>query len=147
MGHSLLTRFFMTIPEAVELVLQAMTYADGGEIFVLDMGEPVKIYDLAVSLIKLSGYVPDEDIEIKVTGLRPGEKLYEELLMGEEGLEKTAHDKIFVAEPLDITMEKIEEKLDSLNKLLEKEDFDKQEVKNTFKEIVPTYKEPDEVNK
>ena len=145
--HKEITRFFMTIPEAVELVLQAMTYADGGEIFVLDMGEPVKIYDLAVSLIKLSGYVPDEDIEIKVTGLRPGEKLYEELLMGEEGLEKTAHDKIFVAEPLDITMEKIEEKLDSLNKLLEKEDFDKQEVKNTFKEIVPTYKEPDEVNK
>lgn len=145
--HKEITRFFMTIPEAVELVLQAMTYANGGEIFVLDMGEPVKIYDLAVSLIKLSGYVPNEDIEIKVTGLRPGEKLYEELLMGEEGLEKTAHNKIFVAEPLDITIEKIEEKLDILNKLLDKDNFDKQEIKDTFKEIVPTFKEPEEVNK
>lgn len=119
----------------------------GGEIFVLDMGEPVKIYDLAVSLIKLSGYVPDQDIEIKVTGLRPGEKLYEELLMGEEGLEKTAHDKIFVAEPLDITMENIEDKLRLLNTLLEKNNVDKQEIKDSFKEIVPTYKEPEEVNK
>lgn len=119
----------------------------GGEIFVLDMGEPVKIYDLAVSLIKLSGYVPDQDIEIKVTGLRPGEKLYEELLMGEEGLEKTAHDKIFVAEPLDITMENIEDKLRLLNTLLEKDNVDKQEIKDSFKEIVPTYKEPEEVNK
>lgn len=119
----------------------------GGEIFVLDMGEPVKIYDLAVSLIKLSGYVPDQDIEIKVTGLRPGEKLYEELLMGEEGLEKTAHDKIFVAEPLDITMENIEDKLRLLNTLLEKDNVDKQEIKDSFKDIVPTYKEPEEVNK
>lgn len=145
--HKEITRFFMTIPEAVELVLQAMTYADGGEIFVLDMGEPVKIYDLAESLIKLSGYIPNEDIEIKVTGLRPGEKLYEELLMGEEGLEKTAHDKIFVAEPLDITMENIEEKLNLLNTLLEKENVNKQEIIDSFKEIVPTYKEPEEVNK
>lgn len=144
--HKEITRFFMTIPEAVELVLQAMTYADGGEIFVLDMGQPVKIYDLAVSLIKLSGYVPDEDIKIEFTGLRPGEKLYEELLMGEEGLQKTAHNKIFVAEPLDITIEDIEKKLQSLNKLLEKEYINKEEVKDTFKKIVPTYKEPEEVN-
>lgn len=145
--HKEITRFFMTIPEAVGLVLQAMTYAKGGEIFVLDMGEPVKIYDLAVSLIKLSGFIPDEDIEIKVTGLRPGEKLYEELLMGEEGLQKTAHNKIFVAEPLDITMENIKDKLSSLNKLLEKDETNKQEIINTFKEIVPTFKEPEEVNR
>lgn len=119
---------------------------NGGEIFVLDMGEPVKIYDLAVSLIKLSGYIPNEDIEIKFTGLRPGEKLYEELLMGEEGLEKTAHDKIFVAEPLDITMDDIEEKFKDLNKLLEKEYINKEEVKDVFKKIVPTFKEPNEIN-
>ena len=90
--HKEITRFFMTIPEAVSLVLQAMSYAKGGEIFVLDMGEPVKIYDLAVSLIKLSGLEPNVDIPIEITGLRPGEKLYEELLMSEEGLQTTAHN-------------------------------------------------------
>jgi len=145
--HKDITRFFMTIPEAVELVLQAMTYANGGEIFVLDMGEPVKIYDLAVSLIKLSGYIPNEDIEIKISGLRPGEKLYEELLMGEEGLEKTAHNKIFVAEPLNITMQDVQKKLNLLNELLEKDDSDNKEIKETFKQIIPTFKEPEEVNK
>ena len=147
--HKEITRFFMTIPEAVELVLQAMTYAAGGEIFVLDMGQPVKIYDLAVSLIKLSGLVPDEDIEIKFTGLRPGEKLYEELLMGEEGLENTSHNKIFVAEPLDITMENIEEKLNKFKTLLneDEEKISMQDVKKVVKDTVPTYKEPNEVNK
>ena len=145
--HKEITRFFMTIPEAVELILQAITYANGGEIFVLDMGEPVKIYDLAVSLIKLSGYIPNEDIEIKVTGLRPGEKLYEELLMGEEGLQKTAHDKIFVAETLDIKIDDIKEKLGKLNVLLEKENADLNDTRNTIKEIVPTYCEPEKVNK
>jgi len=145
--HKEITRFFMTIPEAVELILQAITYAKGGEIFVLDMGEPVKIYDLAVSLIRLSGYVPDEDIKIKITGLRPGEKLYEELLMGEEGLQKTAHNKIFVEEPMDITMENIEEKLEKLNKLLNKDKLQFSDVKNTIKEVVPTYHEPEEYNK
>ncbi len=139
--HKEITRFFMTIPEAVELILQAITYANGGEIFVLDMGEPVKIYDLAVSLIKLSGYVPNEDIEIKITGLRPGEKLYEELLMGEEGLQKTAHDKIFVAEPMDITMDDIEKKLEKLNDLLNKENADLKDTKSVMKEIIPTYHE------
>ena len=145
--HKEITRFFMTIPEAVELVLQAMTYANGGEIFVLDMGEPVKIYDLAVSLIKLSGLVPNQDIEIKFTGLRPGEKLYEELLMGEEGLEKTSHDKIFVAEPMNITMKDIEEKLEKFQTILSEEDIELEDVKDVMKETVPTYKEPVEVNK
>lgn len=145
--HKEITRFFMTIPEAVELILQAITYADGGEIFVLDMGEPVKIYDLAMSLIRLSGYIPNEDIEIKITGLRPGEKLYEELLMGEEGLQKTAHDKIFVAEPMDITIKDIEAKLEKLESLLEKENAELIDVKNTIKEVVPTYHEPENINK
>lgn len=139
--HKEITRFFMTIPEAVELILQAITYANGGEIFVLDMGEPVKIYDLATSLIRLSGYVPNEDIEIKITGLRPGEKLYEELLMGEEGLQKTAHDKIFVAEPMEITMDDIKEKLEKLNNLLNKENADLKDTKSVMKEIIPTYHE------
>lgn len=145
--HKKITRFFMTIPEAVELVLQAMTYANGGEIFVLDMGEPVKIYDLAESLIKLSGLVPNEDIEIKVTGLRPGEKLYEELLMGEEGLEKTSHNKIFVAEPMNITMEDIEEKLEKFQTILDKEYVEMKQLKEIIKDTVPTYKEPEDVNK
>ncbi len=139
--HKEITRFFMTIPEAVELVLQAMTYANGGEIFVLDMGGPVKIYDLAVSLIKLSGFIPNKDIKIEITGLRPGEKLYEELLMGEEGLQKTAHNKIFVAEPIDITLKDIDKKLDKFKELLEKECIEIGDIKNTMKQVVPTYKE------
>ena len=101
----------MTIPEAVGLVLQAMSYAKGGEIFVLDMGEPVKIYDLAVSLIKLSGLEPNVDIPIEITGLRPGEKLYEELLMEEEGLTNTEHKKIFIGKPSDITNNELENKI------------------------------------
>ena len=145
--HKEITRFFMTIPEAVSLVLQAMSYAKGGEIFVLDMGEPVKIYDMAQKLIKLMGYVPNVDIEIKVTGLRPGEKLYEELLMNEEGLEATKHEKIHIAEPLEIKMEEIEEKLTSLKELIDgNNNDDKEKIKKTMKQIVPTYKEPDEVN-
>ena len=144
--HKEITRFFMTIPEAVELVLQAMTYAKGGEIFVLDMGEPVKIYDLAESLIKLSGLVPEKDIKIEITGLRPGEKLYEEILMNEEGLEKTSHDKIFVAEPIDLTMEDIEQKLSNLTQLLNKEKINTTEIKDAMKEVVPTFCEPEKVN-
>ena len=139
--HKEITRFFMTIPEAVELVLQAMTYAKGGEIFVLDMGEPVKIYDLAESLIRLSGLVPNKDIKIEVTGLRPGEKLYEEILMNEEGLEKTSHNKIFVAEPMNITMEDIKEKLSKLDNLIEREEMDITKIKKTMKDVVPTFKE------
>ena len=140
--HKEITRFFMTIPEATELVLQAMTYAKGGEIFVLDMGEPVKIYDLAESLIKLSGLVPGKDIKIEITGLRPGEKLYEEILMNEEGLEKTSHNKIFVAEPMHITMQDIEHKLEQLKDLLGKQEMDKTQIKNVMKNVVPTFQEP-----
>lgn len=145
--HKEITRFFMTIPEAVSLVLQAMSYAKGGEIFVLDMGEPVKIYDMAVNLIKLSGYEPNVDIGIKVTGLRPGEKLYEEILMSEEGLKATKHDKIHVAEPMDIDMERVEQKLARLSDLIKSsnnEDIEK--IKATMKELVPTFKDGNEVN-
>lgn len=146
--HKDITRFFMTIPEAVSLVLQAMSYAKGGEIFVLDMGEPVKIYDMAVNLIKLSGLEPNVDIQIKVTGLRPGEKLYEELLMSEEGLTQTEHDKINVARPMNIDIDMIEEKLEKLRILLETtNNEDKEKIKNTIKQIVPTFKDEDEVNK
>ena len=139
--HKEITRFFMTIPEAVGLVLQAMSYANGGEIFVLDMGEPVKIYDLAVSLIKLTGLEPDVDIPIKVTGLRPGEKLYEELLMEEEGLTETAHNKIFIGKPSDITSEELEGKIETLKELVKDENVEIQVIKETMHEIVPTYKE------
>lgn len=100
--HPEITRFFMTIPEAVSLVLQAGAYATGGEIFVLDMGQPVRIDELARNLIFLSGRIPGEDIEIKYTGLRPGEKLYEELLMSEEGLQRTANEKIFIGHPIEL---------------------------------------------
>ena len=98
--HPEITRYFMTIPEAVQLVIQAGAMADGGEIFVLDMGEPVRIMDLAENIIRLSGYVPGVDIDIEITGLRPGEKLYEELLLDEEKTSKTAHQKIYVEHPL-----------------------------------------------
>ena len=145
--HKEITRFFMTIPEAVALVLQAMTYAKGGEIFVLDMGEPVKIYDLAESLIRLSGLVPNQDIKIEVTGLRPGEKLYEEILMDEEGLEKTSHDKIYVAAPMDITMDDINKKINMFSNLLEKQDVNVKEVKETIKEVVPTFCEQESEEK
>ncbi len=145
--HKDITRFFMTIPEAVGLVLQAMSYAKGGEIFVLDMGEPVKIYDLAVSLIKLTGLEPNVDIPIKITGLRPGEKLYEELLMSEEGLEKTEHNKIFVGQPSEITNEELEGKLLKLQELIENENVSIQRIKTTMKQVVPTYNEPEQEKK
>ncbi len=144
--HKEITRFFMTIPEAVALVLQSITYAKGGEIFVLNMGEPVKIYDLAKSLIELSGLTPGKDIEIEFTGLRPGEKLYEELLMDEENLEATAHEKIFITEPMDFTMDDIEEKLDAFREIIDNEIYDKQIIKETMRKCVPTYRDPKEVN-
>ena len=144
--HKDITRFFMTIPEAVQLILQAVTYAKGGEIFVLDMGEPVKIYDLAVSLIKLLGYEPNVDIPIEITGLRPGEKLYEEILMSEEGLTSTKHDKIFISKPMHMEMTELEEKLELLKELEYNEKYSNENIKNTMKEVVPTYREPEEVN-
>ena len=144
--HKDITRFFMTIPGAVSLVLQAMSGAKGGEIFVLDMGEPVKIYDMAVKLIKLSGLEPNVDIQIKVTGLRPGEKLYEELLMAEEGLEQTKHDKIYIAAPMDIDITMINQKLNELSELLETSTNEQRDkIKTVIKEVVPTFKEPGNV--
>ena len=98
--HPEINRFFMTIPEAVSLVMQAGSYAVGGEIFILDMGEPVKIVDLARNLIELSGYTPDVDIKIEYTGLRHGEKLYEELLLDRQKHDATKHDKIFIEQPI-----------------------------------------------
>ncbi len=137
--HKDIIRYFMTIPEAAQLVLQAMSYAKGGEIFVLDMGEPVKIYDLAVSLIKLSGLEPDIDIPIVFTGLRPGEKLYEELLMKEEGLQKTENKKIYIGELTDLDEKDILEKLAKLQHLVEDENTPIQEIKETIHNVVPTY--------
>lgn len=135
--HKEITRFFMTIPEAVRLVLQSYTYAEGGEIFVLDMGEPVKIYDLAVNLIKLSGLSPYDDIDIKITGLRPGEKLYEELLMAEEGLRKTEHSKIFVGNPTFTDFSVLEKNLKLLGEAVES--GDDINLRSVISEIVPTY--------
>ncbi len=120
--HKDMTRFFMTIPEASELVLEAGAYAKGGEVFILDMGSPVKIYDLAYDLIWLSGLRPFKDIEIRVTGLRPGEKLYEETLLEEEGLTLTANDKIFVTEPMKYDFEELSQKVEGFIPLLEFEE-------------------------
>lgn len=134
--HPDIIRYFMTIPEAVSLVLQAGAYAKGGEIFVLDMGKPVKIVDLATNLIKLSGYKPGEDIEIKFTGLRPGEKMYEELLMNEEGLKKTANSMIFIGKPIEFDEERFEDQLEQLISAAEEESED---IRLKIREIVPTY--------
>ncbi len=133
-----ITRFFMTIPEASQLVLQAAGYAKGGEIFVLDMGEPVKIYDLARNLIKLSGYTPDVDIKITECGLRPGEKLYEELLMDEEGLANTSHKKIFIGRPIDIDRHRLNKMLSKLDEVCRSDD--PEHIKDAIAEAVPTYR-------
>lgn len=132
--HPDMKRYFMTIPEASQLVLQAGAMAKGGEVFVLDMGEPVRIYDLAKDLITLSGLIPDKDIEIKITGLRPGEKLFEELLSAEDGTEKTTHKKIFTARIKEIDKARLDKEI---SKILEITDGE--EVVAALQKIVPTY--------
>lgn len=129
-------RYFMTIPEAVSLILQASYYAHGGEIFVLDMGEPVKIDDMARNLIRLSGYVPDEDIKIVYTGLRPGEKLYEELLMDEEGITETENELIFIGKPIQMDDDDFMKKLKLLDEASRGES---DRIKEIVAKIVPTY--------
>jgi FlaA1/EpsC-like NDP-sugar epimerase len=145
--HEEITRYFMTIPEAVQLVIQAGAMASGGEIFILDMGEPIRIMDLAENVIRMSGYVPNVDIDIKITGLRPGEKLYEELLLDEEGIEKTAHNKIYVGHPLPPSpelMDILEHEIcneDSINGILTMKD---DEVKDWLQKLVPNYNRTDQ---
>lgn len=134
--HPEIIRYFMTIPEAVSLVLQAGAYAKGGEIFILDMGEPVKILDLAKNLILLSGHKPDEDIKIEFTGLRPGEKLYEEMLMAEEGMQDTANKLIHIGKPIEMDDEKFMMQLENLKEYVVQEPDD---IRRAVQEIVPTY--------
>ncbi|MCX0388977.1 polysaccharide biosynthesis protein [Clostridium perfringens] len=142
--HKKITRYFMLIPEAAQLVLQAGAYAKGGEIFVLDMGNPVLIYDLAKDLIKLSGFEPEIDIKIEITGLRPGEKLYEELLMDEEGLRKTSHEKIFIAKPGEYDFEMLKLGVNALKKIADLGDVET--LKTALQFIVKTYKRLDTEN-
>lgn len=134
--HPEIIRYFMTIPEAVSLVLQAGALAKGGEIFVLDMGEPVKILDLAKNLIRLSGYKPFEDIPIEFTGLRPGEKLYEELLMSEEGLRETENELIHIGKPIEFDEKRFQKELEELREVA---DQDSVAIRQKVQEIVPTY--------
>lgn len=134
--HKDITRYFMTIPEAVSLILQAGVYAEGGEIFVLDMGKPVRIYDLAKKIIRYKGYEPGKDIKIKVTGLRPGEKLYEEMLMDEEGLKETPNKLIFIGRPIRIR----DDFLEKLDGLIESAEVNCSDIRERTAKIVNTYK-------
>ena len=135
--HKDIIRYFMTIPEAVSLVLQAGAYARGGEIFVLEMGAPVRIDDMARNLIRLSGYTPDVDIKIEYTGLRPGEKLYEELLMAEEGMKETANKLIHIGKPIEMDEETFFDKLAELKEACYNDD---ESIKEKVQKLVPTYR-------
>lgn len=135
--HPEMTRYFMTIPEAVSLVIQAGTMAGGGEVFLLDMGEPVKIVDLACDMIRLSGYEPGRDIDIIFTGIRPGEKLHEEMLTSEEGASATRHKKIFAARPCLVDAVALEKELTDLEKLLS--DADGERIFQVLKRVVPGF--------
>ena len=143
--HPDIIRYFMLIPEAVSLVLQAGAYANGGEIFILDMGSPVKIRELAENLIRLSGHIPGEDIEIKYTGLRDGEKLYEELLISEEGIQKTQNDLIYVARPMEFDSEKLFEKIGYMREIME--GASSRQIVDVVKDLVPTFKPQNEAYK
>ncbi|WP_434794255.1 UDP-N-acetyl-alpha-D-glucosamine C6 dehydratase [Terrisporobacter petrolearius] len=142
--HPNIIRYFMTIPEAVGLVIQAGSMAKGGEIFILDMGDPVKIVDLANNLIRLSGFEPDVDIKIEYTGLRPGEKLYEELLMSEEGLTNTDNKKIFIGKPVDFDVDNVKMHLDMLKRIVDNEEVEL--IDDVMREFVTTYIRPEDVN-
>ncbi|NGT41408.1 polysaccharide biosynthesis protein, partial [Clostridium perfringens] len=142
--HKDITRYFMLIPEAAQLVLQAGAYAKGGEIFVLDMGKPVKIYDLTEKLIRLSGFEPNKDIQIKIVGLRPGEKLYEELILSEEELKKTKNEKIFILSPFNFDIKEIKKKIVELLNVALNED--KKAIKEKLKEIVKNYRDLEQVD-
>ena len=142
--HPDIIRYFMTIPEAVQLVLQAGAMAKGGEIFILDMGEPVKIVDLANNLIRLSGFEPGVDIKIEYSGLRPGEKLYEELLMSEEGLTKTANSKIFIGKPVEFDTKKVIHNLEMLKKIVDNEDVEL--IDSVMRSFVTTYIRTEDAN-
>lgn len=143
--HPDIIRYFMLIPEAVSLVLQAGAYANGGEIFILDMGSPVKIRELAENLIRLSGHIPGEDIEIKYTGLRDGEKLYEELLISEEGIQKTQNDLIYVARPMEFDSENLFNKISYMREIME--GASSRQIVDVIKELVPTFKPQNEAYK
>jgi FlaA1/EpsC-like NDP-sugar epimerase len=149
--HKGIIRYFMTIPEASSLVMQAGAMAKKGELFVLDMGNPVKIYDLAVNMIKLSGLEPDKDIEIKEIGLRPGEKLFEELLMKKEKLTKTENEKIFIETDKPLSRAQVEDKLAILKTAIDDAEnagspASVEIIKTALKNVVDTYKEAAEVN-
>ncbi len=135
--HEDIIRYFMTIPEAVQLVIQAGSMANGGEIFILDMGEPVRIIDLAKDLIRLSGYEPNVDMPIAVTGLRPGEKLFEELLLDEEGISDTSHEKIFIGKPTFTDYKLLLRALDEVKEVIN--NGSEEDVKMYIKTIVPNY--------